>query len=57
MNYLTVNQLAERLSISREMVYKLMRENEDFPYVLVGKVKRFDFEDVEKWLKKSKEVK
>lgn len=58
MQYLTTNQLVEILNITREALWKIIKNNDDFPYILVGKVKRYNLDEVIAWFKnKEKKVK
>ena len=54
--YLTVDQLAEKLNVSKEWVYKQTRKTRPggIPRLKVGKYLRFDWEKVQNWLKKQK---
>ncbi len=57
MNLLTVAQVAERLAISRSLVYELVARGE-LPYIPVGKSKayRFDPEDIAVFIRARKVV-
>ncbi len=48
MEYITENELAKRLQISRTTLYQLRREG--MPYLRVNRMVRYCSEDVENWL-------
>ena len=54
--YLTVDQLAEKLNVSKDWIYKQTRKTRPggIPRLKVGKYLRFDWEKVQNWLKKQK---
>lgn len=54
MNFLTVDELAERLSVPKSWVYSRTRETGPaaMPKIKVGKYCRFVLKDVLDWLKK-----
>jgi len=56
-NFLSVNQLAEKLNVPKSWVYSRTRETGPgaMPRVNVGKYRRFEIEKVLDWLKKQNE--
>lgn len=46
---MTVSDLAKYLAVSKSMIYKLVEE-EDIPYIKIGKSLRFKREDIETWI-------
>ena len=48
MNYITTNELAEKLKVSRQAIWKW--RNGGMPFDKLGKLVRFDYEEVKKWL-------
>ena len=53
-NLLTVDQLAEKLQVSKDWVYKqtYQKDMDSIPRLKVGKYLRFDWGEVHAWLKK-----
>ncbi len=58
-NFLTVRQLAEKLSVPLSWIYSRTRETgpDTMPRLKVGKYCRFDFNRVMDWLEKRSEEK
>ena len=56
-NLLTVNELAESLSVKKSWVYRYSRETGPgaMPMIKVGKYCRFVLDDVLEWLKRQNE--
>jgi excisionase family DNA binding protein len=52
-NLLTIDELAEKLHVSKEWVYKqtYKKNKGSIPRLKVGKYLRFDWERVQAWLK------
>ena len=50
--YLTANEICEKLKISYTTLYRLVKKG--LPYLKVGNQQRFVFEEVEQWLKERK---
>ena len=46
---MTVSDLAKYLAVSKSMIYKLVEE-EEIPYIKIGKSLRFKREDIETWI-------
>ena len=57
-NLITVEDLAERLSVPRSWVYHRTRQKgaDKIPFIRCGKYCRFDFDKVMEWLKKKNEA-
>lgn len=47
---LTLEQLAERLNVSRRTVENLVRAQRGPHFIRIGRAKRFRAEDIESWL-------
>ena len=52
-NYLTIEEIAELLSVSKKTVYKMVKEG-SIPFIKVGKQYRFDFLEVIDSMKKGR---
>ena len=49
--YLTVSQVAEKLNLTENYIYRLAKlENDPIPSVRIGRRVRFGLRQVEKWL-------
>ena len=51
-NLLTVKDVAEKLGVKEQLVYRLKSEHK-IPHVQIGGVIRFRPSDIEEWLEKS----
>jgi excisionase family DNA binding protein len=51
---LTTVELAEKLKVSDRTIMRWMKVG--LPYMRAGRTTRFDFDDVEQWMKTRKEV-
>lgn len=51
-----VTEAAEALSISRQSLYKLMREDRSFPVFHIGKSVRISAEGLQEWVRRQTEV-
>lgn len=52
-NLITVKQLAEKLQITENYIYQLVRQKEKenpIPHIRIGRRVRFDPAEIEKWL-------
>lgn len=54
--YLTLNELADRLSVSPRVIYGLRYRGDGPPGVRVGRELRFDPADIDRWLDGRKET-
>ena len=52
-NYITVEELSKRLGVSRQTIYT-WREKHGLPYVKLVRSVRFDWEQVQEWLKRER---
>lgn len=51
--WLSVTQLANYLSVSKETIYRLLKANE-IPSHRIGKLHKFKASEIDKWLTKKK---
>ena len=51
MNLMSVKEVAEHLGVSKESVYRFIRQK-GLPFVTVGARKKFVKDDVNKWVRK-----
>lgn len=51
-NYLTIEQVAEMLQVTRMTIYNL--QNKGLPFIKIGKSVRFDKNDVIEWMNSKK---
>lgn len=52
LKYLTIDQVAEMLQVTRMTIYNL--QNKGLPFIKLGKSVRFDKEDVIEWMNNKK---
>lgn len=52
MNYLSIKQLQEELSICRQTIYRWM--DKGLPVIRIGGLVRFDAEEVKKWINENR---
>ena len=52
LKYLTIDQVAELLQVTRMTVYNL--QNKGLPFIKIGKNVRFDKDDVIEWMNSNK---
>ena len=51
--FITIEELCKRLGVSRQTVYTWRKEY-DLPYIQTVRTIRFDWEEVQKWLKEQR---
>ena len=55
MEFLRVEQVAEKLSVNKSWIYLKVRDKENpIPFIRVGKYLRFVWEEVEEWVLKGR---
>lgn len=54
MKFLTVEDVAEMLQVTRTTIYNLKKQG--LPFIKLGKNIRFDEEDVIKWVRSNRQV-
>lgn len=52
MNYITIKELCNRLKVTRQTIYEWRKQG--LPYYKFGKLVRFDYDEVKKWLESRK---